>query len=163
MKGNKFLFAGLALLVLGIGFAIGTYAYYSTEITGTASGTVLAWECTANNAGVGQDFSISLGTLYPGVSGSKTITVAASIDADYTIEFTNLTNIGGGKHPNLKLYKSSTFNDLNEITNNTVLNGEVIGGSTSSTTFYYNWPYDGTDIYKSDTPTANITVTCNQK
>lgn len=163
MKGNGFLYAGLAILILGIGFAIGTYAYYQTEITGTASGTVLSWECTANNAGVGQNFSISLGTLRPGVSGSKTITVAATIDADYTITFTNLTNIGGGSHPNLKLYKSSTFNALNEITNNSTITGEVTGGSTDTATFWYDWPYEGTDTYSSDIPSANITVTCDQK
>lgn len=163
MKGNNFLYAGIALLVLGIGFAIGTYAYYQADINGTVTGTVLAWECTSENAGIGENFSISLGSLYPGVSGSKTITVAATIDADYTIEFVTLTNIGGGAHPNLKLYKASTFTAANEITNGTTITGSVTGGSNNASTFWYNWPYEGTDTYSSATPSVSVTVTCNQK
>jgi len=49
MKGNKIFYAGIAILILGIGFAVGTYAYYQTTITGQASGTVLAWWCKAND------------------------------------------------------------------------------------------------------------------
>lgn len=164
MSGNKFLYAGIALLVLGVGFAIGTYAYYQTDVTGTVSGTVLAWECSSNNAGIGENFTISLGSLYPGVNGSKTITVAASIDADYTITFNNLTNIGGGSHPNLKLYKASVFTPENEITNGTTITGSVTGGSSDTATFWFDWPYgNSAETYSTNVPTANITVVCDQK
>lgn len=163
MKGNKLIYIGIATLVLGIGFAIGTYAYYSTTITGTATGTILAWECTANNAGESENFSISLGTLYPGSTGSKAIVVEATIDADYTITFSNLTNIGNGAHPNLKLYKANTFTAANVISEGTSLTGLVTGGDSSTTTFWYNWPYEGTDTYASSAPTATITVVCDQK
>ena len=89
MKGNKILYAGIAILILGIGFAVGTYAYYQTTVTGNVGGTVLAWQCTANSQTA--SFTISLGSLYPGSSGSKTISVGATIAADYTITFNTFT------------------------------------------------------------------------
>ena len=139
MKGNKILYAGASLAVLAIGFAAGTYAYYQNTITGTASGTVLAWNCTANTKGDGETFTISLGSLYPGSSGSKTITIASSILADYTVTFNT----------------SSTPKPLT---------GEVQAGGTAEATFYYKWPY-GTEKenYNSSAPSVSVTVTCSQK
>lgn len=163
MKGNKILYAGAALAVLAIGFAAGTYAYYQNTITGTASGTVLAWNCTANGKGDGEEFTISLGSLYPGSSGSKTITIASSILADYKVTFNTFTNMGtGSNHPNLNLYKDSGF--ATKINASDSLTGEVTAGGSKDVTFYYNWPY-GTakENYNSSAPSVSVTVTCSQK
>lgn len=161
MKGNKILYAGIAVLILGIGFAVGTYAYYQTTVTGTAGGTVLAWQCTANNQTA--SFTISLGSLYPGSSGPKTITIGATIDADYTITFTSFTNMGSGSnHPNLNLYKDSAHSSI--INASGTITGSVTGGSTSTATFYYYWPYGtASETYNSSAPSVNVTVTCTQK
>ena len=163
MKGNKILYAGASLAVLAIGFAAGTYAYYQNTITGTASGTVLAWNCTANTKGDGEQFTISLGSLYPGSSGSKTITIASSILADYKVTFNTFTNMGtGSNHPNLNLYKDSGF--ATKINASDTIDGEVTAGGTEDVTFYYNWPY-GTakENYNSSAPSVSVTVTCSQK
>ena len=163
MKGNKILYAGASLAVLAIGFAAGTYAYYQNTITGTASGTVLAWNCTANTKGDGEQFTISLGSLYPGSSGSKTITIASSILADYKVTFNTFTNMGtGSNHPNLNLYKDSGF--ATKINASDSITGEVAAGGSKTVTFYYNWPY-GTakEDYNSSAPSVSVTVTCSQK
>ena len=168
MKGNKILYAGASLAVLAIGFAAGTYAYYQNTITGTASGTVLAWNCTANTKGDGEQFTISLGSLYPGSSGSKTITIASSILADYKVTFNTFTNMGAGSnHPNLNLYKDSGF--ATKINASDSLTGEVAAGGSKDVTFYYNWPYGdpdkgiGKDTYNSAPPSFTVKVTCSQK
>ena len=162
MKGNKILYAGASLAVLAIGFAAGTYAYYQNTITGTASGTVLAWNCTANTKGDGEQFTISLGSLYPGSSGSKTITIASSILADYKVTFNTFTNMGtGSNHPNLNLYKDSGF--ATKINASDTIDGEVTAGGTEDVTFYYNWPYGSAkEDYNSSAPSVSVTVTCSQ-
>ena len=161
MKGNKILYAGIAILILGIGFAAGTYAYYQTTITGSVSGTVLAWNCTAN--GETATFSISLGSLYPGSSGEKSITVASSIEADYVIRFGTFTNMGSGSnHPYLNLYKDSGHATL--INESDTISGSVAAGGSDTAKFYYYWPYgDQIDDYNSNAPSVNVTVTCTQK
>lgn len=163
MKGNKILYAGASLAVLAIGFAAGTYAYYQNTITGTASGTVLAWNCTANTKGDGEQFTISLGSLYPGSSGSKTITIASSILADYKVTFNTFTNMGtGSNHPNLNLYKDSGF--ATKINASDAITGEVAAGGSQTVTFYYNWPYGSAkETYNSSAPSVSVTVTCSQK
>ncbi len=163
MKGNKILYAGASLAVLAIGFAAGTYAYYQNTITGTASGTVLAWNCTANTKGDGEQFTISLGSLYPGSSGSKTITIASSILADYNVTFNTFTNMGtGSNHPNLNLYKDSGF--ATKINASDSITGEVAAGGSQTVTFYYNWPYGSAkETYNSSAPSVSVTVTCSQK
>lgn len=163
MKGNKILYAGAALTVLAIGFAAGTYAYYQNTITGTASGTVLAWNCTANGKGDGEQFTISLGGLYPGSSGSKTITIASSITARYTITFDTFTNMGAGSnHPNLNLYKDSGF--ATKINASDTITGTITtNNGKADVTFWYNWPY-GTakENYNSSASSVSINVRCDQ-
>lgn len=165
MKGNKILYAGAALAVLAIGFAAGTYAYYQNTITGTASGTVLAWNCTANSKPEGETFT---GALYPGKGGPLKITIASSILADYKVTFNNIKNMGTGSvHPNLNLYKkynTSTKTYTEVINDSETIPGEVAAGGTEEVTFYYNWPYeDQIDIYNSTPPSFSINVTCSQK
>ena len=161
MKGNKVLYAGMAVLILGISFAIGTYAYYQTTVTGTASGTVLAWNCTAN--GKSDAFTVALGSLYPGSSGSKDITIAASIAADYTITFNKFTNMGAGSnHPYLNLYKDSGHATV--INASDTITGSVAAGGSAKATFYYYWPYGSqVDTYSAAAPSVTLTVTCTQK
>ena len=170
MKGNKILYAGIAILILGIGFAVGTYAYYQTTVTGTVGGTVLAWECTANNQTA--SFTISLGSLYPGSSGEKTIDLAATIDSNFVVTFDTFTNMGAGSdHPNLKLYKDSghatsigTSGTLSNPNDFTVAYNSTTQKYEGHAKFYYYWPYGtASETYKSSAPSVSVTVTCTQK
>ena len=180
MKGNKILYAGIAILILGIGFAVGTYAYYQTTVTGTVGGTVLAWECKAGEAGTTlstSSFTIGLGDLYPGTSGYKTIEVnSGNMPADFTITFSNFVNMGSGStHPYLNIYSTSAHATSDRIGNSGTINGEttldnVTGKYKGTATFYYWWPYgangDGTqgvEDYDPNAPSVRATITCSQK
>ena len=168
MKGNKILYAGIAILILGIGFAVGTYAYYQTTVTGNVSGTVLAWWCKGPNDSA--TFTISLGSLYPGSAGEKSITITSSMAASYTITFGEFTNMGSGSnHPNLNLYKThgsgTSYSDPivegGSITGTTTLSG---GTYTGTATFYYYWPYGtSAETYNSAAPSVPVTVLCTQQ
>lgn len=162
MKGNKILYAGIAILILGIGFAVGTYAYYQTTITGNVGGTVLAWQCTANNQSA--TFDITLGSLYPGSSGDKTITIRSTIDANYTITFDNFANIGSGStHENLNLYSDASHNSI--INEGNSITGSVTAGTTGTAVkFYYYWPYgQAAETYDASAPSVTATITCTQR
>lgn len=172
MRGNKILYAGIAVLVLGIGFAVGTYAYYQNTITGHATGTVLAWNCTAD--GEAESFSVGLGALYPGAHGSYSFDIVSAIAANYTVTFSDLTNMGTGaaNHPNLKLYSDSGY--TTEITEGLEAYSGTTGAGTAgkaTITFYYNWPSgygtgtetDVIDTYSTAAPSVDITVLCTQR
>ena len=90
MGSKKILYAGIAVLVLGIGFAVGTYAYYQGTQTGSITGTVLYWDCTQNVTNA----SAVLNNLYPGKGGTITFNLTCSMDADYSIYITGQTNMG---------------------------------------------------------------------
>lgn len=164
MRGNKVLYLGIAILVLGISFAIGTYAYYQSTITGTASGTVLAWNCSAT--GDSANLSFNLGSLHPGSSGSKTISISATIAATYEVRFTALNNMGtGSSRPNLKLYKDSgKTTEILASASNIVYDGNIPANGTATATFYYDWPYGtSAEAYSSAAPSATISVVCKQE
>ena len=168
MKSNKIFLAGIAVLILGIGFAVGTYAYYQNTVTGSIEGTVLAWWCKVD--GSEASFTISLGSLYPGSSGAKSIAISSTMPADYTLQFGTFNNFGpNSNHENLNLYKEhgSGTSYSSMITESDTITGATTGsnGNYSATaTFYYYWPY-GTSVetYDSNAPSVTVTLTCKQK
>ena len=104
IKNKKMLYVGIAVLVIGIAFAIGTYAYYTTTINGTATGQILAYTCTGNNV---TNFTLDPFTnAYPGYSATRTISLNASIYTEATVEVSSYTNMGvaNGDHENLAIY-----------------------------------------------------------
>ena len=163
MKGNKILYAGIAILILGIGFAVGTYAYYQTTVSGTISGTVLAWQCNVNNQGQETPFVLNMGSLYPGSSGHKTLNISTTISADYTITFGQFHNMGASSnHPNLNLYRDSGHASV--LNQSATISGEVNPGTPVAVNIYYYWPYGtASEAYVSTAPYVVLTVTCTQK
>lgn len=163
MKSNKMLYAGIAVLILGIGFAVGTYAYYQNVTTGTATGTVLAWNCNAYNKDTPTDFTFNLGALYPGSQGSGTIRVESSINASYEITFSNFQNIGAeaASHTNLLLYRDASYTQ--PLGTGSTISGTVAANSTSDKTFYYKWAYgNSAETYSTAAPSVTLTVVCTQ-
>ena len=165
MSSKKILYAGIAVLVLGIGFAIGTYAYYQTTVTGSASGTVLYWDCTQNVSNA----TTVLNNLYPGKSGSITFNLTCSMEADYSIYITAQTNMGPGNtaHPNLNLYKNSattvSSNIITSSSSSAVATGTLSAGTATTVTLYYNWPYGTVEEYKTGNPSFTYSITFKQK
>ena len=74
-NNNKILYISIAILVLAVGIALGTYAYYQTTISGTISGTVAQWSFKANNQT--STFALDFGSLYPGKSGTYNLELSA--------------------------------------------------------------------------------------
>ena len=156
------LYVGIAILVIGIAFAIGTYAYYSITITGTATGQVLAYTCTGNNT---TNFTLeSFTNAYPGYSATRTISLNASIYTEATINVSSYTNMGesGQAHENLAIYSDESHtkkmsNGVNTITTT------ITPGTATDVPIYIYWPYGSSaETYSSAVPSATITITCNQ-
>jgi len=159
IKDNMFTY-GLIAVVLALGVAVGTFAYYQTTVTGTAGGTVLSWDCALGSSGVQKS---TFANMYPGVSGSITFNIKSSITADYTITITGFTNMNSGTHANLKLYKDSAHSTA--IAANGTITGTVSSnGANSATTIYYYWPYGtAAETYSASAPSFTYSITCTQK
>lgn len=160
MKGSKMLYAGIAVMVLCVGFMFGTYAYYQSTMTGTASGNVLAWDCESGTTVSSTAFK----NLYPGGSGTAaTFKLTCSIAADYTITINTLTNMGtGSNHPNLNLYTDSAYSDV--INASDTITGSISAGTATTKSIYYKWPYGtSAETYSSAAPAFTYTITFTQK
>ena len=83
-NNNKILYISIAILVLAVGIAFGTYAYYQTTITGTISGNVSKWSFKANNQT--STFNLDFGALYPGKTGEYAIELSAE-DSELPVAF----------------------------------------------------------------------------
>ena len=64
----------IALMLLSVGLAAGTYAYYQTTITGTATGSIVAWECKTNDSS--STFTLAMGDLKPGSTGTLALNLS---------------------------------------------------------------------------------------
>ncbi len=156
---DNILTVGIIVLVLGIGIAVGTYAYYQTTVTGSVGATVLAWDCKLGSSGVVKS---TFANMYPGSSGSITFNITSSIAADYTIHITGFTNMNSGTHAALKLYTDSAHSTV--IATNTNLTGSISAGGTASKVIYYYWPYGtAAETYSNAVPSFTYSITCNQK
>ena len=159
LKDNIFTF-GIILVVLAIGIAVGTYAYYQTTVSATVGGTVISWNCGLGSSGVQKS---TFASMYPGSSGSITFNITSTITSDYTITINGFANMNSGTHANLKLYKDSAHSTV--IAANGTITGTVSSnGGTSATTIYYYWPYGtATEAYSGNAPSFTYSITCTQK
>ena len=157
---DNILTLGMIVMVLGIGIAVGTYAYYQTNVTGTVGGTVLAWNCDLGSSGVQTS---TFANMYPGSSGSITFNITSTITADYTINITGFSNMNTGSRAALKLYTDSAHSTA--ITTSTNITGSVSSnGGTSTKTIYYYWPYGtSAETYITGAPSFTYSITCTQK
>ncbi|MBQ4634248.1 MAG: hypothetical protein IJB71_02755 [Bacilli bacterium] len=135
-NNNKILYISIAILVLAIGIAFGTYAYYQTTISGTISGNVAKWSFKAN--GQTSSLTIDMGDLYPGTSGAYDIVLSAkdsALDVYYELYF-------GYSNLSQYLYGDSAYTlsfDSCPIPSGRY--GTIPAGEEITLTFYYNWPY----------------------
>ena len=159
-KDNIFTY-GIVLLVLAIGVAVGTYAYYQSSVSGTVGGTVLAWDCDLGSSGVQTN---TFTGMYPGSSGSITFNVKSSITADFQVKITGFSNMNSGTHANLKLYKESGHTNVITTSTNDLTGSISSNGGTGSLTIYYYWPYGtASETYSSAVPSFTYQIICTQK
>lgn len=160
-KEKTKLIMGIAMMVLAVAVAGGTYAYYQTTITGTVSGTILAWDCIN---GTGTSGNVSLGNLKPGSTGNFTVKVSSTnFKFDATVTFGTGTNVP----TNFKLYTDSAHSTVVPSAGLTATG--VAKGSTGKTwTIYYYWPIGTTAETPIATGTSNkslsipYSITCKQ-
>lgn len=159
---------GLGLIVLALAISIGTYAYYRTTITGTVTGTILEWECTANNSAT--SFTAALGELYPGKTGDISITLGVkNFSADYTISLSDpvhMDNINF-KHGTTTLCKAAGTPSGCTATYTETVNGTGSSTKTTGTTLIsYEWPGgtagSDTPVAIDTTATIKINIVCTQ-
>ncbi|WP_418252314.1 hypothetical protein [Gordonibacter urolithinfaciens] len=159
----------------------GTMAKYVTEVSGTGSATVAAWSFKANDQT--KEFTVDLADtantnvatdrIAPGTKGSFGIKVDATgseTALDYTIAFSNLTNMPDG----LKFY--SDIDRTIAITDLATYKGFDGGialtevGTPVTKTVYWEWAYEGDNTKDtaagtnaSKAASFKITVTGTQK
>ena len=159
-NNNKILYISIAILVLAVGIAFGTYAYYQTTISGIISGNVASWSFKAN--GETSSFNLDFGSLYPGVSGTYNIELSA-------------------EYSELDVYYELYLEDHHQLNNNLYLDSEhwqnfsaysyagiygvIPAGSKITVPIYLYWPYDrndGSDINEEDGIGSNIIIEAQQ-
>ena len=143
------LIMGIAMMVFAVAVAGGTYAYYQSTITGTVSGTILAWDCIDGSG----TLSTALGNLKPGSSGSFALKVkSTNFKTDITVQlkYDNASNVPS----NFKLYKDSAHSTSIAMNGTTLVTAFTETGVTKNTektyTVYYYWPIGTT----AETPIA---------
>ena len=145
-KEIKSIVAGIAMIVAAIAVSAGTYAYYQSTITGTATGSITAWSFIVNEQPT--SFTATLGDLKPGVSGQIDLNLSAAgsgLAMDVDVTFPSVTNWPA----NLKLYSASNHAAGSEITpGTTVIERALAANATDTVTVYYDWPIGTT----SETP-----------
>ena len=137
-NNNKILYISIAILVLAIGIAFGTYAYYQTTISGTISGNVAKWSFNAN--GETSSVNLDLGDLYPGVSNTYYIELSAE-DSELDVYYEIV--IDPESYPvSSHLYWDSAYTI--RIGNCSVPGrfGTIPAGEKISIPLYFNWSYD---------------------
>ena len=141
---------GIAMIVAALGLGVGTFAYYQSTITGTASGSITAWSFLVNNQAT--SFTASLGDLKPGVSGQIELGLSAAdsgLDIDASITFSGKTNWPA----NLKLYTDS--GKTSEIVfGETEITRQLTAGTGDTVIIYYDWPI-GTSAETSPSTSQN--------
>ena len=155
MKNNKILYISIAILVLAVGIAFGTYAYYQTTISGTISGNVAKWSFTAN--GETSSFNLDLGDVYPGKSGTYYIELSAE-NSELDVYY-ELRNDGVDYYTSWKNYLSWDLNDEHTYG----IYGTIPAGSKISVPIYLNWPYgEYAEEYYGNTTPQVITIIAQQ-
>ena len=141
-NNNKILYISIAILVLAIGIAFGTYAYYQTTISGTISGNVAKWSFTAN--GQTSNLNLDLGSLYPGKSGTYDIVLSAK-DSELDVYY-ELYIEPNGMLPSF-LYWDSAKNFSVGNCRTPGKYGTITAGDEVTLTLYFDWPYDYQEDY----------------
>ncbi len=174
-KNKSKLIAGIAMMVFAIALSAGTYAYYQSIISGTASGTIVAWECTAG--GGASTFTLDLGNLKPGVT--KTVPVNLSVKnfkATFDIKLSGATNLPSAINFYTAATNQSADNCLSKDYENTTtscklaststtLDATTSGTANGTVNLYMVWPKGSAEKGPKTASTAKITVnvTCTQQ
>ncbi|MBQ4634598.1 MAG: hypothetical protein IJB71_04550 [Bacilli bacterium] len=159
-NNNKILYISIAILVLAVGIAFGTYAYYQTTISGTISGNVAKWSFKAN--GQTSSLSIDLGDIYPGKSGTYNVILSAE-DSDLDVYYELYT-----RWADLRYYLYWDANYDKSIGDYIGIYDTIAAGTTKTVPIYFYWPYEsevydnGIDSYRDTLDAVSIEIVGQQ-
>ena len=173
-KNKSKLIAGIAMMVFAIALSAGTYAYYQSVIGGTASGTIVAWECKAG--GGASTFTLDLGNLKPGVTNTVPVNLSVkNFKAKFDIKLSGATNLSSAINFYTVGTNQSADNCLSKTgdatttcklaSTSTTLDATTSGSATGTVNLYMVWPKGQPEKGPSAASTAKITVnvTCTQQ
>lgn len=180
-KNKSKLIAGIAMMVFAIALSAGTYAFYQSTITGTASGTIVAWECKAG--GGASTFTLDLGNLKPNMT--KTVPINLSVKNFKATFKVSLSEIKVGEaypyklHDDVKFYTNATTKtadtclsrsgsattDCKLASTSTTLDATSTGSATGEINLYMVWPKGNAEKGPTTASTKKIQVnlTCTQE
>ena len=152
------LIIGIAMMVFAVAISVGTYAYYQTTLSGTISGTILAWDCKDGNITTA---SASLGNLKPGTSGSFSFSIKSAnfkTDKSVFLKYANTANVPAA----FKLTKDSAHSTTVAMSGSYPTTAQfttagVAKGTTTTYNVYWEWPY-GTSAETPLSTTTNLTL-----
>ena len=171
------LILGIVMMLFAVAVSAGTYAYYQTTITGTATGTVVPWACTTQSSS--STFTVNLGNLKPGVANTINLALAVTnFEATFDITLDNPVNIPA----NLKFYTTGTASNQNNTSTcikksstdttctssnrplQTTVDATATGSATTTYPIYWNWPIGTTSETPATSGAASIKInlTCKQ-
>lgn len=173
-KEKSKLIAGIAMMAFAIALSAGTYAFYQSTINGTASGTIVAWECKAG--GGASTFTLDLGNLKPGVT--KTVPVSLSVK-NFKAKFDVSLSGATGLPEAINFYTVNTNQSADNCLSKTgaattscklastssTLDATTAGTATGTVNLYMVWPKGSAEKGPSTATTAkiNVNVTCTQQ
>lgn len=152
------LIIGIAMMVFAVAISVGTYAYYQTTLSGTISGTILAWDCKDGNISAA---TTSLGNLKPGTSGSFSFSITSAnfkTDKSVFLKYANTANVPAS----FKLTKDSAHSTTIAMSGSypgtaQFTTAGVNKGTATTYTVYWEWPY-GTSAETPLSTTTNLTL-----
>lgn len=163
----------LMLMVVGAYFVAGTYAKYTSEVTGTATVEVARWSFVDDNetttVNVTLDGTVDQNTLIdglvaPGTSGSFGVNVNTA-NTDVGVNYTIAVTAVGNMPTNLKLYSARscveegcTYDESNLLAEGTFATPITLTGTLgpqnaigANVELYWVWAYETTDGDDEDT------------
>ena len=152
MKGSKnmgkkkyFVIALLIAVGVSIRYVAGTYAKYTSTITGSGTATVAKWAFTDDNSSTALTFNLTTtvdqtslinGKIAPGTEGNFQFTLSnatSDVGVEFTVSFAGATNVPS----NLVLkYNNTSFDPTSATITGTIARGESI-----TIPIAWEWPY----------------------
>lgn len=152
-KKNVVIVVLLLLLTVTAGFAVYTYAKYTSTLNRTGVTRVAKWAFDTDNPGSTINFTLDQtynantlvsGRIAPGTSGSMAVQLSnanSEVGVSYSVKVGTIT----GKPANLKFYSDSSYQ--NELTPGTTtvtgtLTPRQAASASTTVTIYWKWEYD---------------------
>lgn len=165
MKKNKLstlMVLGLFLVMICIISVSGTYAKYTSTVTGTDTATIAKWSWSINNETLTKDtqtYTLNLfdtvneadttttesdvtsGMIAPGTGGKTEVTITnnSDVNATYTVTFSETNTL------DIPIEYSIDGQNWGEVADLNITSENIKIGATATIPIMWRWAYDGDD------------------